>query len=88
MRQALNAAKISGSNAPGTILSLCSREFVKMYKAADVIISKGQGNFEALSEEKRPIFFMLRAKCSVVARDIGCSLGDILLLFNGRKTWS
>jgi uncharacterized protein with ATP-grasp and redox domains len=78
----------SGSNAPGTILSLCSREFLKMYKAADMIISKGQGNFEALSEEKKPIFFMLRAKCSVVAKDIGCSLGDIILLFNGRKTKS
>ena len=78
----------SGSSAPGTILSLCSREFLKMYRAADMIISKGQGNFEALSEEKKPIFFMLRAKCSVVARDIGCSLGDTILLFNGRKTQS
>ena len=75
----------SGSDAPGTILSLCSREFLKMYRSADMIISKGQGNFEALSEEKKPIFFMLRAKCSVVANDIGCSLGDILLLFNRRK---
>ena len=78
----------SGSSAPGTILSLCSREFLKMYRAADMIISKGQGNFEALSEEKKPIFFMLRAKCSVVAKDIGCSLGDIILLFNKRKTKS
>jgi damage-control phosphatase, subfamily I len=78
----------SGSSAPGTILSLCSREFLKIYRAADMIISKGQGNFEALSEEKKPIFFMLRAKCQVVAKDIGCSLGDIILLFNGRKTKS
>jgi len=76
----------SGSSAPGTILSLCSREFLKMYKSADMIISKGQGNFEALSEEKKPIFFMLRTKCSVVAKDIGCSLGDIILLFNKRET--
>ena len=76
----------SGSGAPGTILSLCSGEFLKMYRAADMIISKGQGNFEALSEEKKPIFFMLRAKCSVVAKDIGCSIGDIILLFNGKKT--
>jgi hypothetical protein len=59
-----------------------------MYREADMIISKGQGNFEALSEEKKPIFFMLRAKCSVVAKDIGCSLGDIILLFNRRKTKS
>jgi len=78
----------SGSDAPGTILPLCSKEFLKMYRAADMIISKGQGNFETLSEEKKPIFFMLRAKCPVVARDIGCRLGEILLLFNRRKTKS
>jgi uncharacterized protein with ATP-grasp and redox domains len=52
---------------------------------ADMILSKGQGNFEALSEEKRPIFFMLMAKCPVVAKDIGCNVGDIVLLFNLKR---
>jgi damage-control phosphatase, subfamily I len=75
----------SGSDAPGTILSLCSKEFLKIYKAADMVISKGQGNFETLSDEKKPIFFMLRAKCPVVAEQIGCNLGEVLLLTNGRK---
>jgi damage-control phosphatase, subfamily I len=75
-----------GSNAPGTILSLCSKEFLKIYKQADIILSKGQGNFEALSEEKRPIFFMLMAKCPVVAKDIGCSVGEIVLLFNLKRS--
>jgi uncharacterized protein with ATP-grasp and redox domains len=78
----------SGSDAPGTILSLCSKEFLKLYKASDIIISKGQGNFETLSEAKKPVFFMLRAKCAVVAGHIGCVLGEILLLFNKRKTTS
>jgi hypothetical protein len=72
----------SGSDAPGTILSLCSRDFLKMYGAADIIISKGQGNFETLSDEKKEIFFMLRAKCAVVAEHIGCSVGEVLLLSN------
>ena len=74
-----------GSSAPGTILSLCSKEFLKIYKKVDMIISKGQGNFEALSEEKRPIFFLLKAKCQVVAKDIGCNVGDNILYFNLRK---
>lgn len=72
----------SGSDAPGTILSRCSGDFLKLYRTADVIISKGQGNFETLSDEKKPIFFMLRAKCAVVADHIGCSVGQVLLLFN------
>lgn len=76
----------SGSDAPGTILSLCSKEFLKIYRAADMVISKGQGNFETLSEEKKPIFFLLRAKCLVVAEHIGCNLRDILLLSHGRNS--
>ena len=70
----------SGLNIPGTILSLCSKEFLKIYKKADMIISKGQGNFEALSEHKKPVFFLFMAKCPVVARDIGCEEGDVILL--------
>ena len=72
----------SGTDAPGTILSLCPKKFLKIYKSADLIISKGQGNFEALSEEKRPMYFLFMAKCPVVAKDVGCSVGDIVLLGN------
>lgn len=69
----------SGSDAPGTILELCSQEFLKLYEQARMIISKGQGNFEALSDEDKPIFFLLKAKCSVIAKDIGCRMGDVIL---------
>jgi len=76
-RQALETAKISGitqviSNgvdAPGTLLSLCSSDFLAVYNQAQLIISKGQGNFETLSSEEKPIFFLLMAKCPVVLKD-------------------
>ena len=71
-----------GSDAPGTVLSLCSKDFLKVYKQSDMIISKGQGNFEALSQQKRPIFFLFMAKCPVVSKDVGCNVGDIILLYN------
>ena len=74
----------SGSDAPGTILSLCSKEFLRMYKKADMVISKGQGNFETLSGAKRQIFFLLMAKCPVIAKDIGCNVGDVILLRHGK----
>jgi len=70
----------SGTDAPGTILSLCSEEFLKIYDSADLIISKGQGNYEGLSEERKPIFFLLKAKCPVVAKDIGVEEGSIILM--------
>lgn len=69
----------SGTDAPGAILKTCSSEFIKIYDNSKFIISKGQGNYEALSNEKRPIFFLLKAKCHVIANDIGVSEGDIVL---------
>ncbi|MEA1965012.1 MAG: ARMT1-like domain-containing protein [Candidatus Aerophobetes bacterium] len=73
----------SGSDAPGNTLSLCSKKFFALYNSSKLIISKGQGNYESLSEEKRPIFFLLKAKCSIIARDLGCRKGDIVLKSEG-----
>jgi len=70
----------SGVDAPGTILKYCSKEFIDIFRNADLIISKGQGNYEALSEEMEPIYFLFRAKCSVIARHADVPLGDIVLM--------
>ncbi len=69
----------SGMDGPGNILGICSEEFKTVYKHSDFVISKGQGNYEALSNEERPIFFLLKAKCQIIARDIGVTEGDIVL---------
>jgi len=78
------AARIisNGADAPGTLLALCSKEFMQIYKRADIIISKGQGNFESLSHQKRPIFFLFMVKCPVVAKETGCKMGNIVLFYN------
>jgi len=70
----------SGTDAPGNILPLCSEEFLEVYRDADFIISKGQGNYEGLSEEDRPIFFLLKAKCPVIAKHVGVDQGSIVLM--------
>jgi len=69
----------SGTSAPGTILKTCNAEFKEEYNNSDFIISKGQGNYEGLSNERRPIFFLLKVKCHVIAHDIGVNVGDIIL---------
>ncbi|MEA2077501.1 MAG: ARMT1-like domain-containing protein [Candidatus Marinimicrobia bacterium] len=71
----------SGSPAPATILRLCNDEFIERFKQADMIISKGQGNYEGLSDTDRPVFFLLKAKCPVIAGDIGVSEDDIVLKY-------
>ncbi len=48
----------SGSDGPGTFLSLATNEFRTYFNRAELIISKGQGNYETLSEEDKPIFFL------------------------------
>ncbi|UCE42000.1 MAG: DUF89 family protein [Candidatus Aminicenantes bacterium] len=70
----------SGTDAPGTILNLCSDHFLEIYRSVDLIISKGQGNYEGLSDETRPVFFLLKAKCAVIARDIGVKQGGLILM--------
>jgi uncharacterized protein with ATP-grasp and redox domains len=70
----------SGSDAPATIIELCSSEFRKRLSAADLIISKGQGNYEGLSEEALPIYFLLKAKCAVVAEHLDVPQGSLVLL--------
>ena len=76
----------NGTNCPGTPLSRCSAEFREAFNQADLIISKGQGNFETLSEVRAPIYFLLSVKCPVVARHIfentgrAVENGDMILL--------
>jgi len=70
----------SGCSLPGTIPRFCSEEFCGKLAAADLIISKGQGNYEGLSEERLPVFFLLKAKCEAVARDLKVNLGDLVLM--------
>ena len=74
----------SGLDAPGTVLRFCSKKFLKIYKDVDMVISKGQGNFEALSRPGRSVFFLFMAKCPVVAKNVKCNVGDIILLYKKR----
>ncbi|MCP4310980.1 MAG: DUF89 family protein [Bacteroidetes bacterium] len=68
----------SGSTAPGTILNLCNEDFLDRFEKAEMVISKGQGNYEGLSGVDRKVFFLLRAKCLVIASDIGVELNDFI----------
>jgi len=68
----------TGSDGIGVQWKAVSEEFVNLYNSADVIISKGQGNFETMSDKPGNIFFLLRAKCDCVARKLGVKFGDIV----------
>ncbi len=70
----------NGSDAPGTILRDCSQEFQRRYSDADLIIAKGQGNFETLSNEPENIFFLFKVKCPLVSDLVHQPIGTQMLL--------
>ncbi len=74
----------NGYDAPSTVLNKCSKTFLEEYQKADLIISKGQGNFEGLmNEHDSRIFFLLMAKCDVIAEVLQVEKGSFIV-FNQR----
>ncbi|MBF0606639.1 MAG: ARMT1-like domain-containing protein [Candidatus Magnetobacterium sp. LHC-1] len=72
----------NGSDAVGTITTLCSSDFLARFNTHSFIISKGQGNYETLCGSDKDIFFLFQAKCDVVARHLGLKVGAMLLKRN------
>lgn len=61
----------NGDGAPGTVTEDCSEEFKKEFYSSDIIISKGQGNYESLNEiDRANVYFLFMAKCNVVAKGL------------------
>jgi uncharacterized protein with ATP-grasp and redox domains len=69
----------NGSDAPGTLLDDCSQEFCRLFAEADLIIAKGQGNFESLSNQSGNLFFLFKIKCPMVADHIMQPVGTQVL---------
>jgi uncharacterized protein with ATP-grasp and redox domains len=71
----------NGTDLPSTVIPLCSEEFQKVYKEADLIISKGQGNLEGLlGEREKNIYFLFTVKCDAIARITKTNPGDFVLM--------
>ncbi len=88
----------NGGRSPGTELESCSEQFLNFFYSADLVIAKGQGNFESLSEVDREVFFLLTIKCAVAARHMAelsgvasdklTGQGEMAVYYSGpRKAW-
>jgi len=62
----------------GTGPARSSQTVKRWIREHDLVISKGQGNYEGLSEHNG-LFFMLMVKCPIIASDLGVEVGDIIL---------
>ena len=73
----------NGDGSPGTVLHRTSESFQRAFWDADVILSKGQGNYESLSGEKKEnLFFLFTAKCETVCVAAGVPKRSIVCMRN------
>ena len=69
----------TGNNFVGIVREKSSPLLNKALDSADLIIAKGQGNYETLEGTRPNIFFILKAKCPVIAQHLGVKEGDLVL---------
>lgn len=67
----------NGADVPGTDLKSCSESFRRRFDDADLVISKGMGNYESLSEVDKHVFFIFTAKCIVMKLHLGLNVGSL-----------
>ncbi len=75
----------TGSGSVGKPPELGGEEYQKIFNNAKLIISKGQANYESLEGRGHNIFFLLKAKCEVVATNLGVKEGDLVFLYEKAK---
>lgn len=62
----------NGDGAPGTVIQDVKDEFKKLFYKSDIVIAKGQGNYETLSGiDREDVYMLFMAKCDVVAKKVG-----------------
>jgi len=72
----------SGVNTPGFAYARANQNAKDIFDAADLVISKGMGNYESLTpSHKKNICFLLKVKCGVVANSLSKEIGDIICKF-------
>jgi len=78
LAKVISADADQNESSPGILLKTVSKEFLEHFNQDDLVIAKGQGNYESLNEVKREIFFLLLVKCPLVAQDMDAKVGDLI----------
>ncbi len=69
----------TGVETPGYDLAEANADSKAIFDRADIVLTKGMGNFESLYKvAKRPIYFLFVVKCTVVAEEIGQNIKELI----------
>lgn len=82
LQDALGNVITTGNDSPGLSISTASRDFLRMFNGAGLIIAKGMGHYETLTEIDlpAPTVLLFKAKCKPIANSAGVPLNSYLLL--------
>lgn len=78
----------TGAASVGVVEEYVSEELLDLMDDVDLIISKGMGNYEGLTEMTidTPVYFLLTTKCNVISREIGVPLNSPLIIEKNLNT--
>ena len=65
----------NGGAFVGSPLKLVPKPFLERMKKADIILGKGQGNYETVDDFDGNVYLLLKIKCEVVAEHSGLPMG-------------
>ena len=82
MDEAADHLITTGTDSVGLVLEWASSECLRAYKEADIVIAKGMGNIETLTEYKhdKPVAFLLYTKCETIADHLGVERGKCVAI--------
>ena len=82
LAEELSRVITTGTNTPGVDMAMASEEFKAEFEAADLVLAKGMGYWETLSElpPEGKVFYLLKAKCKPVADSLGVALNSYVAL--------
>lgn len=82
LRDSLPRVITTGTDTPGVDFKIASEEFKAEFSSADLVLAKGMGYWESLSEMDGDgrICYFLKAKCIPVAASLSVAVGDNIVL--------
>ena len=82
LAEELSRVITTGTDTPGVDMAMASEEFKTEFEAADLVLAKGMGYWETLSElpPQGKVFYLLKAKCKPVADSLGVALNSYVAL--------
>ena len=69
----------TGLDMAGIDLERCSPQFKEVFYSAEIILAKGQGNFETMDDRDENIYFLFQVKCGCVSKALGAEEGAAVI---------